>query len=90
MRYDFIRVHRGYWAVTLMAKVLMVSVSGFYAWLKRPKSKRALENAVLTEQIIMFHCGSRCTYGSPRIHRDLIDAGYKVSRGRVARLMRIV
>lgn len=73
----------------MMAKVLMVSASGFYAWLKRPKSKRAIENEVLTEKIIMFHCGSRCTYGSPRIHRDLVDAGYKVSRGRVARLMQV-
>jgi len=30
----------------------------------------------------------RFTYGSPRIHRDLTDAGYKASRGRVARLMK--
>ncbi len=81
------KAHRASWAVTLMASVLMVSASGFYAWLKRPKSKRAKENELLTEKIIMFHCGSRFTYGSPRIHRDLIDAGYKASRGRVARLM---
>ena len=88
MRFAFIRAHRTCWTVTRMAKVLMVSVSGFYAWLKRPKSKRAEENEVLTKKIIMFHCGSRFTYGSPRIHRDLIDAGYKASRGRVARLMK--
>lgn len=88
MRYHFIKAHRERWTVTRMAKVLMVSASGFYAWLKRPKSKRALKNEVLTEQITMFHCGSRCTYGSPRIHRDLLDAGYKASRGRVARLMK--
>ena len=93
MRYAFIEEHRGSWAVKLMAEVLAVSVSGFYAWLKRPKSKRTQENEVLTEKIIMFHsCASRvfrCTYGSPRIHRDLLDAGYKASRGRVARLMRV-
>lgn len=87
MRYSF-KAHRASWTITLRANVLMVSASGFYAWLKRPKSKRTLENEVLTEEIIMVHGGSRCTYGSPRIHRDLIDAGYKVSRGRVARLMR--
>ena len=37
---------------------------------------------------MMFHCGSRCTYGSPRIHKDLRAAGYNVGRKRVARLMR--
>ncbi|MGL4611250.1 MAG: IS3 family transposase [Trueperaceae bacterium] len=36
----------------------------------------------------MVHCGSRCTYGSPRIHKDLRGAGYSVSENRVARLMR--
>ena len=88
MRYRFIKEHRGRWAVKLIAETLAVSVSGFYDWLKRPKSKRVKEDKVLTEQIIMFHCGSRCTYGSPRIHRDLKAAGYKVGQKRVARLMR--
>ena len=81
--------HRGRWAVSLMAEVLAVSVSGFYDWLRRGKSKRAEENEKLSEQIIMFHCGSRCTYGSPRIHRDLKAAGHAVGRKRVARLMRV-
>lgn len=88
MRYAFIKEHRDSWAVGLMASVLAVSVSGFYAWLRRGKSKRAQDDEVLTEQIVMFHCGSRCTYGSPRIHKDLKAAGYKVGRKRVARLMR--
>lgn len=88
MRYAFIKEHRDSWAVVLMASVLAVSVSGFYAWLRRGKSKRAQDDEVLTEKIVMFHCGSRCTYGSPRIHRDLKAAGHKVGRKRVARLMR--
>jgi putative transposase len=37
---------------------------------------------------MMFHCGSRCTYGSPRIYKDLKAAGHSVSENRVARLMR--
>ena len=71
-----------------MAQVLGVSLSGLYDWLKRGKSKRAGEDEVLTEKIVMFHCGSRCTYGSPRIHKDLRAAGHQVGRKRVARLMR--
>ena len=73
--------------MALIAEVLAVSVSGFYSWLGRSKSKRTKEDETLTEQIVMFHCGSRCSYGSPRIHRDLQAAGYKVGRKRVARLM---
>ncbi len=88
MRYAFIKEHRGTWAVSAMAQVVGVSLSGPYDWLKRGKSKRAGEDEVLTEKIVMFHCGSRCTYGSPRIHKDLRAAGHQVGRKRVARLMR--
>ncbi|MGL4611215.1 MAG: IS3 family transposase [Trueperaceae bacterium] len=88
MRYAFIKEHRLQWTVTMMCKVLEVAVSGFYHWLKRPVSKRIQENEELTKQILMFHCGRRCTYGSPRIHKDMKAAGYRVSENRVARLMK--
>lgn len=88
MKYAFIKEHRSLWAVGLMAGVLAVSVSGFYAWLRRGKSKRAGKDETLSEKIVMSHCGSRYTYGSPRIHKDLKAAGHKVGRKRVARLMR--
>lgn len=71
-----------------MAQVLAVSLSGFYSWLRRGKSQRAQDDEVLTEKITVFHCGSRYTYGSPRIHKDLRAAGHSVGRKRVARLMR--
>lgn len=74
--------------MSLIAAMLAVSVSGFYTWLKRPKSKRVEEDEVLTEKIVVFHASSRRSYGSPRIHQDLKAAGYKVGRKRVARLMK--
>jgi putative transposase len=89
MRYAFIKEHRQQWTVVLMCKVLEVAVSGFYDWWGRPKSKRSQENEKLTEQILMFHCGSRCTYGSPRIYKDMKGAGHSVSENRVARLMKL-
>ncbi len=88
MRYAFIKEHRQQWTIALMCKVLEVAVSGFYHWLTRPKSRRTQENEKLTEKILMFHCGSRYTYGSPRIHKDMKAAGYRVSENRVARLMK--
>jgi putative transposase len=88
MRYSFIKAHRQQWRIRLMCKVLEVSVSGFYDWLDRPASKRSQEDEKLTERIIMFHCGSRCTYGSPRIHKDMKSVGYQIAQKRVARLMK--
>jgi putative transposase len=88
VRYAFIKEHRGHWAVSLMAKVLAVSVSGFYHWLKRTPCRRKLEEECLTQKIVMFHSSSRAIYGSPRIYEDLQAAGYKVGRKRVARLMK--
>ena len=45
-------------------------------------------NVALTEQIRAVHDRSRCTYGAPRVHAELRAGGQRVSRKRVARLMR--
>jgi len=44
---------------------------------------------VLVEQIRGFFTASDNTYGSPRIHADLVDAGVVVSERRVAALMAV-
>jgi len=71
----------------MMCRLLDVSTSGYYAWLKRPPSRRAQEDAVLTERIREFHRRSGGTYGSPRVHNDLKEDGVRLGRKRVARLM---
>jgi len=73
--------------VRTMCHVLGVSPSGYYAWRKRRPSRRALEDAVLTERIRMIHTASDSTYGSPNIHAELRDEGTRVGCKRVARLM---
>jgi putative transposase len=72
----------------MMCKVLGVSRSGYYEWLKREPSKRELENRSLMEQIRNIHKKSKRTYGSPRITRELKEKSIYVSRPRIARLMR--
>ena len=73
----------------MMCKVLGVSPSGFYAYIGRPPSRRAVQDAELLERIAHYHERSRGTYGAPRIHRDLLEEdGLRVGRKRVARLMR--
>jgi putative transposase len=71
-----------------MCRVLQVHPSGFYKWLVEPESPRAKANKVLTELIVEYWDESGRTYGSPRIHRDLREAGEPCSENRVARLMR--
>jgi putative transposase len=71
-----------------MCRVLRVQRSGFYAWLKRPLSERVKENRRLIELIRKSYLASGGSYGSPRIHKDLVEAGETCSENRVARLMR--
>ena len=68
--------------------MLGVSTSGYYAWLKRPISKRAAADLVLKERIAGIHTQSFGTYGVPRIHAELAFEGTSVGRKRVARLLR--
>ena len=65
-----------------------VSASGYYAWRERPTSKQTQENAELLEEIQAIHQMSRKTYGSPRVHAELVARGLAVGQNRVARLMR--
>ena len=88
-RYRFIAVEKAQYSVAQLCRVLQVAPSGFYAWRHRQPSPRALANVTLTEQIQTIHEWSRCTYGAPRIHAELRARKKRVSRKRVARLMRV-
>ena len=78
----------GRFPVRWMCRQLKVSCSGYYAWKCRDDAARRVEERHLRLKIRGFHAASRGTYGSPRIHRDLICSGLNVGRNRVARLMR--
>ena len=71
-----------------MCRVLKLHRSGFYAWLVKPLSDRALEDQRLLSLIQQFYVASGATYGSPWIHRDLREAGERCSVHRVAKIMR--
>jgi transposase InsO family protein len=66
-----------------------VSTSGYYAWRDRPVSERAQANQKLVSEIRDIHAKSRQTYGSPRVHAELVARGFQVGKNRVARLMRV-
>lgn len=83
------KAHQAEHSISMMARVLKLSRSGYYAWNDRPESKRAHENRSLTQRIREIHIETRGIYGAPRIHAKLKAEGSKVSKKRVARLMRV-
>ena len=80
--------NRSIWPVSRICRMLAVSRSGFHEWHERAPSARAIEDERLTARIRSFHLLSARSYGSPRIWRDLREAGERVGENRIARLMR--
>jgi len=69
--------------------VLGVSVSGYYSWLDRPLSARAVRHVWLTELITRIHADSRAAYGARRVHAELtMGHGIQVGHQAVEMLMR--
>ena len=69
-----------------MCRLLRVSRSGYYAWLKR-KSFKLKTETIVSEVRNVFE-SSKKTYGSPRICEELVSQGIVVSKSTVARVMR--
>lgn len=86
--FEFVEREKAQHPVTHLCRVLGVSTSGYYAWRKRQPAACIQADAVLTARIRASHDRSRQTYGAPRIHADLREAGVRCGRKRVARLMR--
>ncbi|WP_241657731.1 IS3 family transposase [Anaerobacillus alkaliphilus] len=90
--YNFIFAHRDEHTVVKMCKVLGVSTSGFYKWVDKQNSSVQSEKETYKEEVKQkikksYHL-SMGTYGSPRVHDDLVEWGYTISEKTVARLMK--
>ena len=71
-----------------MCKVLKVSTSGYYNWLKSKVSKLWLYNQKLSASITTIFNDSFDSYGAPRVKVALEKLGHFISKPRVARIMR--
>lgn len=92
MRFTFIAERCSDLPVAACCRAMKVTTSGFYEWRHRQgdPSPRVRQDHELTAAIVEIHRQSRGTYGSPRVHAELrLGAGIRVSRKRVARLMRV-
>lgn len=73
-----------------MCRVLDVTRSGYYAWKRRGESPRDEENRRLDtdlQRLYNFHKGR---YGAPRLTLDLRAEGWRASRRRVAKRLRML
>jgi putative transposase len=89
VKYAWIAEHVGLWPVMNMCRALRVSVSGFKSWRSGGKrgSERLSEGELLA-QIRVVHAQFKARYGSPRMHEELHERGYRVGKTRVERVMR--
>jgi putative transposase len=88
VKFAFVEAEKASFPIAFMCQRLGISTSGFYAWRRRPESRRAREDRRLAVLVRESHDLSRQNYGSPRIHEELKQAKrIRISRKRVIRLM---
>jgi transposase InsO family protein len=69
-------------------RVLGVSQSWLYKWLDRAPTGRQRRRDEVDAEVLRRFEASRRTYGSPRIHAELVEAGWAISEKTVADSMR--
>jgi putative transposase len=83
------RAHQAEFPVRMMCRVLGLSPSGYYAWLVRPPSARAVRDDELVVKLEAAWVENRRVYGRPRLFAELKDvAGERIGEKRVGRLMK--
>jgi putative transposase len=88
MKYRFMEGYGSGFEVRKMCRVLGVSRSGYYSYLRRGLSQRNEENKRIVTKIKEIWEWSRRIYGSPRITAEIKAQGFTCGENRIARLMR--
>ena len=86
MNFELIHECGDRFSVDRMCRALGVSRSGYYAWKARPVCDRKQQNKLLAFHIRAIHNETDATYGSPRITKELNEAGVSCSESRIARI----
>ena len=90
MRFGFIRRQMKAYPVTVLCKVMRVSRSGFYQYLKRNDQgpERDPAETALKARIQAIFKAHRSKYGARRIMEELNNQGHQIGIYKVRRLMR--
>ncbi|WP_349775124.1 IS3 family transposase [Sphingobacterium faecium] len=86
--FGFIKDHSRVFLVGKMCSVFKVSRAGFYKWSISSPSNRSIENQMIEAEVLQAFENSKKIYGSPRITLELRKKAIRISRPRVARIMR--
>lgn len=74
--------------VSLMCDLLDLSRQGYYDWIDRPVCDRDLKRQRIDDAIRLAHVESHCRYGSPNLHKDLVEMGIDCCVNTVASRMK--
>ena len=74
LKYAFIKGHRREFDTAVMCRLLEVSRSGFYQWLRNPLSDRALEDHLLVTEPLQRHVAFDLLVDMPRRVHELTPA----------------
>ncbi|MEG1709786.1 MAG: IS3 family transposase [Acinetobacter sp.] len=80
VRYAYIKLHRNTYPVVMMARLLHVSVSRFYDWLKNRVRKRTIQRNQQTILVKIAHQETHESYGYVRLTKYLQSRGYEISQ----------
>jgi transposase InsO family protein len=73
---------------TLTCLLLGVSLAWFYKWRDRPPTPRQRRRAEVDAAVKAMFDNAKGLHGSPRLHADLVDAGWRITEKTVADSMR--
>lgn len=88
MTFGFIEAEKASFPISRMCHVPGVSQSGFFAWQDRPACHCQQRDMTYLAHIRTTFALSKGTYGSLRMHRDLVGEGHETGRHRTTWLMR--
>jgi putative transposase len=86
--FEWIHRHRQTFDLGVLCDVHGVCRGGYYAWVDRTPSSRDVRREQLTASIRRIHGESDATYGSPRVHQELVKEGESINRKTVEKYMK--
>jgi putative transposase len=88
VKYGFIRGQQKAYPITVLCDVMQVSRSAYYAWAKRPETTdKDRERQRVEQRAAQIFEGSRRTFGTRRLSRELRKAGFDAGRHKTRSIM---
>ena len=88
MKYAFIQQHKSRFSISALLRVLGVSRSGYYSWLKRSPSLRAQQQAERDQVVRQCFDEQKQRYGAPRLSVELHAQGHRWNVKTVAKSLK--